>query len=54
MGDETNATESELLELNGKKLTESQFKEEVKTLESKPGVKVVEVSPGVYKTRIQG
>lgn len=42
------------IELNGKRLTESQFQEKKKKLEKKPGVKVVRVGENRYRTQIKG
>ena len=42
-----------LVEFNGKKITEEQLLQEKAEAEKKKGMKVVEVSPEVYKTRIQ-
>lgn len=39
--------------VNGQKLTESEFEEKRKEVESQKGMTLVEVSPGVYKIRIQ-
>lgn len=41
------------IELNGQKLTESQFVEKKQELEKQKGVKIVEVSQGVFKTLLQ-
>ena len=38
--------------LNGQKLTESQFNEKKKEIETQKGMLLIEVSPGVYKTRL--
>lgn len=38
--------------LNGQKLTESQFNEKKEEIKKQKGVILVEVSPGVYKTRL--
>ena len=38
--------------LNGKILTESQFNEKKKEIETQKGMLLIEVSPGVYKTRL--
>ncbi len=38
--------------LNGKKLTESQFNEKKKEIETQKGMLLIEVSPGVFKTRL--
>lgn len=38
--------------LNGQKLTESQFNEKKKEIETQKGMLLVEVSPGVFKTRL--
>ena len=38
--------------LNGQKLTESQFNEKKEEIKKQKGVVLVEVSPGVYKTRL--
>jgi hypothetical protein len=38
--------------LNGQKLTESQFNEKRKEIEIQKGVVLVEVSPGIFKTRL--
>lgn len=38
--------------LNGKKLTESQFEEKKQEIEKQKGVLLIEVSPGVFKTRL--
>lgn len=38
--------------LNGQKLTESQFQEKKEEIKKQKGVVLVEVSPGVYKTRL--
>ncbi len=43
-----------LIELNGKKLTLQAFQEEKEKLEKKKGITVVEISEGVFRTRIQG
>lgn len=40
--------------VNGKTLTESEFRTKREEVEKKPGVKIVEVSPGVYKIRLKG
>ena len=37
---------------NGQKLTESQFNEKKKEIETQKGMLLIEVSPGVYKTRL--
>jgi hypothetical protein len=41
------------IELNGQKLTESEFQERKEELTNQKGVKLVEVSPGVFKTLLQ-
>lgn len=38
--------------LNGQKLTESQFNEKKEEIQKQKGIVLVEVSPGVYKTRL--
>jgi len=38
--------------LNGQKLTESQFNEKKKEIETQKGMLLIEVSPGVFKTRL--
>lgn len=38
--------------LNGQKLTESQFNEKRVEIQNQKGIVLVEVSPGVYKTRL--
>jgi len=38
--------------LNGRKLTESQFNEKKQEIEKQKGVLLIEVSPGVFKTRL--
>lgn len=38
--------------LNGQKLTESQFQEKKEEIKKQKGVTLIEVSPGVYKTRL--
>lgn len=38
--------------LNGQKLTESQFNEKKVEIQNQKGIVLVEVSPGVYKTRL--
>jgi len=43
-----------MIKLNEQTLTEKEFEEKKKELESKPGVIVVKISEGVYKTRIRG
>lgn len=40
--------------LNEKKLTWIKFIELKEKEEKKLGVKIIEISPGVYKTRVQG
>lgn len=40
--------------LDGKELTMERFLEKKTEVEKKPGVKIIEVRPGVYKTKIQG
>ena len=46
--------EEKKIELNGKLLTESEFQEETKKAEAKPGVKIIKVKENVYKKQIQG
>lgn len=41
------------IELNGQKLTEAQFNEKKEELANQKSVQLVEVSPGVFKTRLQ-
>jgi len=40
--------------LNEQEYSYSEFLEKKKEIESKPGVRIVEVKPGVYRTKIQG
>jgi len=40
--------------LDGKEFTKTLFLEKKEELEKKPGVKIIEVQPGVFKTKIQG
>ena len=40
--------------LNEKTYTQEEFQAKKKKLESKPGVKVVEVKPGVFRSQIRG
>jgi hypothetical protein len=40
--------------VNNKKLTESEFQVKKDEIAKKPGAKLVEVSPGVYKIRLKG
>jgi hypothetical protein len=40
--------------LNGKKVSEEEFKVLKEEAEKKPGVVIVEKKPGEYKTRIKG
>jgi hypothetical protein len=40
--------------LNEKEISLEEFKKEKENLEKKPGVRIVEVKPGVFKTLIQG
>lgn len=48
-----NKLTEEKVVFNGKEITVEKFQEEKKELESQKGVKVVEVQPNQYKTRIQ-
>ena len=43
-----------IVSLNERSLTWEQFLAEKEKQEKKPGVKIVEVKPGVYKTQING
>lgn len=40
--------------LNEKNLSLEEFKKEREKLENKPGVKVIEVKPGIFKSQIRG
>lgn len=42
------------VKLNEKVYTWTEFLKEKETLSNKPGVKIIEVKPGVYKTKIEG
>jgi hypothetical protein len=44
--------EEKTVEVNGQTLTESQFQEKKEELKKQKGVVLVEVSPGVFKTRL--
>jgi len=44
----------ETVELNGVSIPKTQLQEKIQEAEKEKGVKIVEVSPGVWKTRIQG
>lgn len=46
--------EREEVILNGKKVNQEQLQESIETANQMKGVKVVEVGPGEFKTRIQG
>lgn len=45
---------SETITVNGKTVEKSEFSKLKEKLENKPGVKLVEVKPGVFKTQIKG
>lgn len=47
---------NEILEviLDGKKITKSQLKEKIFESTKMKGIKIIEISPNVFKTRIQG
>lgn len=40
--------------LNGKVITNEEFEEKKKEVKKQKGVKIVEVSNNIYKTRLQG
>lgn len=42
-----------MVEFNGRMISRTQFLEEQEKAMTQKGMKIVEVSPGVYKTRIQ-
>lgn len=44
--------EEKTVEVNGQTLTESQFQEKKEEISKQKGVVLVEVSPGVFKTRL--
>lgn len=44
---------NELVEVDGNKITQQQLKEKKKEVEKKPGMKIVEVKPGVYRTKLE-
>lgn len=44
--------EEKTVEVNGQELTESQFQEKKEEISKQKGVVLVEVRPGVYKTRL--
>jgi len=44
----------ETVVLNGVPMNKKSFQEAKKEAEKEKGIKIVEVSPGVWKTRIQG
>lgn len=46
-------TLEKLVEFNGKEISREQFLEEQRKAMQHKGMKIVEVSPGVFKTRIQ-
>ena len=43
-----------LVEFNGQTMTREEFEKQSQEYNHKPGVSIIEVSPGVYKSRIQG
>jgi len=47
-------SKSKLVTLNGKKLTEAQFNDKKQEVSNQKGVRLVEISPGVYKTEMRG
>lgn len=48
------APEKPRLTLNGQPITEDELQKKIAESQSKPGVKIVEVSKGTYKQRING
>lgn len=42
------------VEFNGQKITKAKLQEEIELAKQTKGMKIIEVRPGVYKTRIQG
>ncbi|MDA3855061.1 MAG: hypothetical protein PF569_02295 [Candidatus Woesearchaeota archaeon] len=44
----------EKIKLNEKELTQEEFQKEKEAIAKKKGVKLIEISEGVYKTRILG
>lgn len=52
--DSTQMSSENKVTLNGKAVTKEKLTEEIQKAASKKGVKVLEVSPDVYKTRVQG
>lgn len=42
------------IELNGQQVTEEQLKQQIEEAKHKPGVKIVEVGPGQYRTKLEG
>jgi hypothetical protein len=49
---EENTTVHKTLILNGRRITEQELNEEKNRIQSLPGMQLVEISPGVYKTRL--
>lgn len=47
-------SEEQTVILDGKVWTKTRFLEQKEKVEKKPGVQIVEVKPGEYKTKIQG
>jgi hypothetical protein len=46
------ATVNKVIIVNGKRLTEQEFETEKTRISTMPGTKLVEVSPGIYATRL--
>ena len=46
--------EEKKVRLNEQVLTEDEFQKKKVELEKKPGVKVIKIEEGVYKTRLKG